>query len=441
MRVALKIAAVAGAAATALAIGIGPAAFADPNPTPALTTLTGVGSDTVTPLFDEGGINANDPGGCAAASPEAGTLVEDFNTQSTPPKYPAASWDAVNPCTGTADETIATKEKSKSDTSCQLERPDGSSAGIAALNMDQTDASTFGGQTVYCIDYARSSRAPNTTTFEDAFAALAQDAITWSSPVVSGSTNPEPSHLNQTQLEAIYTCADTNWDKVGGKNAPIGVVLPQSGSGTRSTWLAALGITASSEPCWQNGTVGSNVIEENTGLSPGNVAQFTTTQDFGTTCAKGCAPQDDIFPYSIGDWIAQTSPAVDGVGGHATSIWGHGNLSLFKIENAAGTTAEAPVTTNSSGQPVINPAWNEAFDRILYIVTRNGCFVASDPTSTDVCLPSRTPPTGGTVYPTYETVGLPKFINFDCTNATAKADIVSYGFTTLSSCGALTAGD
>jgi ABC-type phosphate transport system substrate-binding protein len=447
MRVALKIAAVAGAAATALAVGIGPAALADPTTStaPGLTTLTGVGSDTITPLFD----NATGTTSPACKGGATGSFVHDYNA--TKPAYKIASWDAVNPCTGVADDTITTKAKSASDTSCQLERPDGSSAGIAALNDDQTDTNkTSTGQTPYCIDFARSSRAPNTTTFEDAFVALSQDAITWTSPTVSGEANPEPSTLTQAQLEAIYTCTDTNWDQVGGKDAPIGVVIPQAGSGTRSTWLLALGITASSEPCWQNGTVvvdgTTDVIEENTGLSAGNVAQFTTTQDFGTTCATGCKAADDIFPYSIGDWIAQ-DPATDGVGGHANSVWGHGNMHVKDIENAAGTKAETPVTKNSSGQPVINPAWNLNFDRILYVVTRNGCYVASDPTSTDVCLPSRTPPTGGTVYPTYEVTGLAKFISWACDNATAKADTVSYGFTKLSSktlitkCGDLTAGD
>jgi ABC-type phosphate transport system substrate-binding protein len=448
MRVSLKIAAVAAAAATALAVGIGPAALADPETAPSLTTLVGAGSDTITPLFDNGGQTTNDPG-CTKSDPgQKGTFVTDYNA--TKPTYKIASWDAVNPCTGTADETITAKAANSSDTSCQLERPDGSSAGIAALNENQKDTSESGGQAVYCLDFARSSRAPNTTTFEDAFVALAQDAITWTTPKVSGETNPEPSVLTTAQLTAIYECTDTNWDQVGGKDAPIGVVLPQSGSGTRSTWLLALGITATSEPCWQNGTVvvagTTDVIEENTGLSPGNVAQFTTTQDFGTTCASGCAPADDIFPYSIGDWIAQ-DPKTDGVGGHANSVWGHGNMQDEDIENAAGTKAEVPVTKNSSGQPVINPAWNTTFDRILYVVTRNGCFVASDPTSTDVCLPSAKPPTGGTVYPTYEVTGLKDFVDWACSNATAKADVLSYGFTKLSSktlvtkCGDLTAGD
>jgi hypothetical protein len=448
MRVALKIAAVAGAAATALAVGLGPAAVADPTSrtAPSLTTLTGVGSDTLTPLFD----NGTGPKSPACKGGATGSFVHDYNA--TSPPYAIASWDAVNPCTGAVNQDIITKAKAKSDTSCTLERPNGSSAGIATLNDDQTDENTAsGGQTVYCVDYVRSSRGPNDDTFMDAFSALAQDALTWVIPIVAGEANPQPASLTQAQLAAIYTCTDTNWDQVGGSDAPIGVVIPQSGSGTRSSWLGDLGITASSEPCWQNGTVDvdgtTDVIEENTGLSPGNVAQFTTTQDFGTTCADGCEAADDIFPYSIGDWIAQTSPAVNGVGGHASSIWGHGNLSLKDIENAAGTKALAPITKNSAGQPVINPAWIITFVRILYIVVRNGCYSEDDPTSDMVCLPATTSPVeGGSNYPKYEVKGLAKFLTWTCTNPTAKKDILSYGFTnlsakTLQTCGNLTAGD
>jgi ABC-type phosphate transport system substrate-binding protein len=436
MRAISKFVAAGAVAATLVGMGLGSGtAMADPSSTPSLTTLVGVGSDTVTPLFDNGV-----PGG------DSGSFVHDYNA--TSPTYPIASWDAVNPSTGVADQTITAKGLNSSDTSCQLERPDGSSAGIEALNDDQTDTNTVSGQsTIYCIDFARSSRAPNTTTFEDAFVALARDGIAWSYPEVSGETNPQPTSLTRAQLISIYTCADTNWDQVGGKDAPIGVVVPQSGSGTRSSWLTELGIpTTTVEPCWQNGTVTvsgtSDVIEENTGLSAGNVAQFTTTQDFGTTCADGCAPADDVYPYSIGDWIAQ-SAAANGVGGHATSVWGHGNLTLGETANVSGTP-ESPTSENASDQEVINPDWNPQFLRILYDVTRNGCYVSSDPTSTSVCLPETTPPTGGTAYPTYEVTGLKAFLSstgWVCTNATAKADIVSYGFTTIANCGALTAGD
>jgi ABC-type phosphate transport system substrate-binding protein len=436
MRVVLKIAAVAGAAATALAAGLGPVAQADPVSTPGLTTIVGVGSDTAAALFDNG-TGTTSPACLGGAT---GSLVPDFNTNESP-THPVASFGGMNPCTGVPDETIATKAKDSGDTSCQMARPDGSSAGIAFLNYNQTDTNEASGQTVYCIDYVTSSRSPYATSPDDAFYPIAQDAITWSYPVVSGETNPQPLSLTLTQLQDIYTCADTNWDQVGGADAPIGVVLPQSGSGARASFLGDLGITALSEPCWQNGTVTVDgttyLIEDSTGLSAGNAAQFTTSQDFGTTCALGCAPQDDIFPYSIGDYIAQTGPAANGVGGHKTAIWAHGNMVLKKID---GATA---ITTNSSGQKIINPNWDVTFDSLLYLVTRNGCYVSGD--FSDVCLPSSTGGFPGPA-PTYEVNGIAKFFKWVCDNSTAKADIVSYGFTKLSSttlatCGELTAGD
>jgi hypothetical protein len=424
----------AGAAvATLVSLGFGSGtALADPSSTPSLDTVTGVGSFSMGALFDNGV-----PGG------DSGTFVHDYNA--TSPAYPVASWDAVDPSTGVGGLTITTKAASSSDTSCQLTRPISDNGGIGALNLSQTDTNKdSAGQTVYCIDYARSSRAPNTSTFEDAFVNLARDGLDWSYPVVSGETNPQPASLTRTQLTAIFDCQDTNWDQVGGKDAPIGVVLPVAGSGTRVSWLLDLGITGTNGSCWQNGTITVNAtpIIEATGLSAGNVAQFTTTQDFGTTCADGCAPQDDIFPYSIGDWIAQ-SAAANGVGGHATSIWGHGNLALGEIANVAGTPEEA-TTENVDSQEIINPSWNPEFLSILYAVTRNGCYASAEPTSTSVCLPSTTPPTGGIAYPTYEVTGLKDLFGpsgWVCTNAVAKADIVSYGFTTISNCGGLVAGD
>ena len=104
-------------------------------------------------------------------------------------------------------------------------------------------------------------------------------------------TSPQLTGLTLAQLTDIYDCTLTNWDQVGGSDARIGVVLPQSGSGTARAGWGNLGITAASEPCWQNGTVTVNgvstVIQENTGLTTGNVAQFTTKQSFGTTYAGG----------------------------------------------------------------------------------------------------------------------------------------------------------
>jgi ABC-type phosphate transport system substrate-binding protein len=415
--------------ATAIAlVGIGAGtALADPSSgtTPALTSIVGVGSDTVTPLFS-GSPTEN----------SAGSLVTDYNA--TSPSSDLWSWDAVNPSTGATGDTIVTKGSSSSDTTCSVARPNGSSAGITALNNGAKD----GGDP--CIDFARSSRGPNAVTSgvaPDAFVSLAKDAITWTYPVISGTTNPQPASLSVAQLTAIYNCTDTTWGEVNGTSdtTPVGAVLPQAGSGTRSTFLTALGLgSVSSEPCWINGVApNGDAIEENTGEAPGDTDQFTADS---TVNGVTIPPQDDVFPYSIGDWIAQGSPVTGTgtagtpggatVGGKSTSIFAHGNLATGSVPNTQ-NIVEAPVKTNTDGQPVINPLWNTTLNRTLYDVVRNGSTTAGDaafPTS-----------------PSYEATALPAIFGpngWACTSNTAQSDIVSYGFTSLGgNCGTLTPGD
>lgn len=108
--------------------------------------------------------------------------------------------------------------------------PDGSSAGITALNADTT------GQ----IAWARSSRGPNAGETSDknfwAYALGAVDFVKW-----SGSRQPAAG-LTQNQLIQIYTCDPTthapfisDWSQIpGGTAGPIKKYIPQSGSGTRS---------------------------------------------------------------------------------------------------------------------------------------------------------------------------------------------------------------
>jgi ABC-type phosphate transport system substrate-binding protein len=412
MRVIRKFA-VAGAVVAAVAVAGAGTALADPPPpsTPVpLTALVAVGSDTITPLF--------------------GQLTKDYDAGT--PAEPVASWDAVDPVTGAAHGTITAKASGTSDTSCDITRPNGSSEGITALTTGKTDTTQVNSQPVFCVDLARSSRAPNSSdTTAEAFVALARDAIAWSTPAgTSGTPSPVPASgtLTRAQLIAIYTCVDTNWNQVGGASAPIVAVLPQSGSGTRSSFLSELGITAATEPCWVNGTDSSgNPVEENTGLTTGNV------NTFGTATAPKV---DAIFPYSIGDYIAQSAASgTPSVGGHATSVWGHGALVLGDTENLTGTASEVPVTTNSSGQQIINPSFPTQFLRTLFDVVRNGN-------------PSGTPSLPTT--PSYDAQGLAAFLSgstgYVCNNATGKADIQSYGFTLLGgalgggNCGAITAG-
>ena len=54
----------------------------------------------------------------------------------------------------------------------------------------------------------------------------------------TNATSNAPSNLTTAQLNAIYTCTDTNWSQVGGKSAPIDAQLPQTSSGTRAFFLS-----------------------------------------------------------------------------------------------------------------------------------------------------------------------------------------------------------
>src|SRR5262249_59627569 len=84
------------------------------------------------------------------------------------------------------------------------------------------------------LDSAGSSRArhPPAPPFASggiAFITLAGDAVTYATQA----TTNAPANLTTAQLTAIYTCAVNNWNQVGGSNAPIKALIPQTGSGTR----------------------------------------------------------------------------------------------------------------------------------------------------------------------------------------------------------------
>src|SRR5215469_16746663 len=130
------------------------------------------------------------------------------------------NWDAINPVTGQIGDTITVKS-----TCASFARPDGSSAGIVQLaKFQQTGDGKFD-----CANFANSSRPrgssdPPFAPGGVAFVALAGDAVTWATPA----TTDAPKSLTVAQLNAIYTCTDTNWNQVGGKNATIKPFLPQS---------------------------------------------------------------------------------------------------------------------------------------------------------------------------------------------------------------------
>jgi ABC-type phosphate transport system substrate-binding protein len=349
---------------------------------PPENSATGVGSDTIQNVLDQFAVDNN------AGSPTTALY----------------SWDATNPLTGAIGDSIAEKSKCSS-----IPRPDGSSAGITQLaTFQKTSDGKF-----FCTSYARSSRprastdpafAPGGVAFVD----LAGDAVTWSAQA----TTNAPATLTTAQLAAIYNCTDTNWSQVGGSNAPIHAFIPQSGSGTRSFFLAAIGI-ANPGSCVSDD---NGQLEENEGVNP-------VLKD-----------PDAIFPYSIGKFIAEklhsakcsnsgctpNSSGVTCVHTPGKNLFGcdtHGTMVLKQINGVA-------PTTGSGAKTVINPSFPATFQRIVFEVT------PFDPATTDHIPGAESGAPGG--------VNLEALFGasgFVCKNAAAKTDLKNYGFLVTPLCG------
>ena len=131
------------------------------------------------------------------------------------------------------------------------QRPNGSGAGYNLLVADTNQSGASAGKGKGLIDFARASSAKNgNNAFFDAIT-VGTDPLAM---LTSSTTNAVA--LSSAQLNLIYSCTDTTWTQVGGtSSATIVPLLPQVGSGTRSSFLSAIG----------NPTLGSCVknVEEN----------------------------------------------------------------------------------------------------------------------------------------------------------------------------------
>jgi ABC-type phosphate transport system substrate-binding protein len=389
MRTLMRLVAVAAAAATVTAMAVVPAAMADPpsGVTPKPADIVGVGSDTTENVLDQFSVDFNK--GLSASAPHL------------------YSYNATNPVTGAIGDTIPLKSGCTG-----IARPDGSSAGITAL-VDEEGATTKGHP---CLDFARSARNRKSTDPAYAkgglaFITLAGDAITYATQPGSAA----PGNLTTAQLTAIYTCADTNWSQVGGKDAPIHAFLPQEGSGIRSSFLTAIGVTTPG-PCVSWGQTSKNpngILQENEGISP------LLNKD----------KPDIIFPYAVSKYLAQVyrdakclrAKCIAETSGPDTGLvckpsatqneFGcneHGTLVLNEI-NGTTPTNPWPLTSKTTSAH-INPKFTPAFTISQYIVV---------PYSTAKGNVNHIPPY---LLPLFGPGG------FACTNKTAKKDLADYGF-------------
>jgi ABC-type phosphate transport system substrate-binding protein len=273
---------VAGAAlavvTTALAMvpAVAPAAMADPINSagkavvPKSFDIVGVGSDTIEDVLDQLSLAYN-------SSHKTHNSTHPF----------IYSWNATPP----SDPTNITSSIVPKSTCKKVARPDGSSAGIAAM---AASPKTSSGNSK-CFNFARSSRARGATDpvlgkGGIAFVTLGQDAVTYS----TSNTSHAPNNLSTAQLKAIYTCTvkataghpKNDWADLGGKPGHIDAVLPQLSSGTRSFFLTTLGGGTAITP---GSCVDKTRPEENEGIAP----------------VFKRHPLNVIFPFSIGKYLAQ----------------------------------------------------------------------------------------------------------------------------------------
>ncbi|KAA2255653.1 hypothetical protein F0L68_28065 [Solihabitans fulvus] len=250
-----KTAVLVAGAATLVAI-LGGTAAADPSFTPASNDIVGVGSDTTEFVVNK--------------------LATDYNA--TAPADKLASWDA----TGTSP--ITTKSGASA-----ITRPNGSSSGIAALKADST----------HSIDFARSSRGPKSDGSEStlAFIEFARDTISYA----TATTSTVPTTLTTQALHDLYA------SNTGTTACSYTAFIPQAGSGTRSFFLASIGLT--------EGTLGTcATVSQEHDATPliGNanaIAPFSVGRAVGKTGIKVNNVDDSAHPAGTANVIARVDPA------------------------------------------------------------------------------------------------------------------------------------
>ncbi|GAA3883588.1 substrate-binding domain-containing protein [Saccharothrix violaceirubra] len=233
-------------------VTLGGTAQADPGAgvTPATTDLVGVGSDTTQGLLN--------------------TLGNLYNTKTPAPANKVYSWDA----TGSA--TITPKSGAPT-----ITRPNGSGAGVAALIADGT---------THNLDFARSSSGPKTDGSQAnyAFIEFARDTVTYA----TATTSSVPTTLTTLALNKLYGSA------AGSVDCNRNAYLPQAGSGTRSFFLASIGLTTPGT-CAKDTFAGAPVQEHSAAPlvgDPNAVAPFSVGRAIGLAGIKVNTIDDSVRP-------------------------------------------------------------------------------------------------------------------------------------------------
>jgi hypothetical protein len=236
-------AAAAGSLAAGLFVGLTPA---QADVAPGSADIVGVGSDTLQFMVNFGadGDMQGNPGY------NSGKLARVFSFDATPDANARAGY--LNGSTNTALKALNPTIVLRAGGAHTIQRPNGSGAGASALIADT-------GST-HKVNFARSSSFISSGQISAADAAtnvgalhvvrLAHEYVR----IMTGTTTNAPTAgLTKAQLKSIYECTGGTgtggrwlWSDagIGGTGTdPIIPIVPQSGSGTRKTFLTDIGFT------------------------------------------------------------------------------------------------------------------------------------------------------------------------------------------------------
>ncbi len=255
----------AAVGAITLMVGLAaPAARADYAP--GAGDVIAVGSDTLQYIGDfmADGDALGDPGWNSAGNLNRMVNFDASADQNTRQAYGFNGAGGTNACSPGTGGTAGTGNQNTkhTDSPCTLnptvvlraglnpvQRPNGSGAGLNALLNDKCGANPCG-TGPFVVQMARRSAPAGATAVATAvteFGGAGLDSIQVGNDpfAMLSSTTTNAVALSVAQLKDIYTCAKTTWNQVGGAStATILPLMPQVGSGTRQSFLSALGIAA-----------------------------------------------------------------------------------------------------------------------------------------------------------------------------------------------------
>jgi ABC-type phosphate transport system substrate-binding protein len=264
-------------------------------------------------------------------------LALGYNAQTPAPAHVLASYDAINPVTGAAGESITTKP------GCSIARPNGANAGITALTLNQKSTVD---PTAFCVDWARASRAKGTAAAEAnlTFYAQSRDAVSYG---VVGNAYAPTTPLTTTQLKDIFECTTRDWSEVGGQAGDIHVYLPPASAATLTFFLQAIGTTLNNV---QAGCAGLPTV-------------FDGQQNDGES--MGGDPQG-ILPYAVTKWAAQVNepPGINDLRGGA-------HIGTVNTTTSPTTTKVLDGVTYEVLNPDFTTGASASYGRIFFNAVRN----------------------------------------------------------------------